>query len=416
MKKIIVKILMLLCMTAPSFAQAIDYQLLPELMQSQPEKFQFILDNANRLRVQILYTQINRDARNHPSFTSYGFRLNAQEYFYPASTVKFPACILALEKLNKLNIKGLDKDTPMFTGVSYDKQTSVSSDFTAPNGLPSIAHYIKKILMVSDNDAFNRLYEWLGQDGFNDGLRAKGYDQTRMVHRLQISMNAEQNKRTNPITFKNGDQVIYEQPLATATKNYFPLTPIKLGKGYYKGDSLVKEPMDFTTKNFFPLLEQQAILKAILFPQAVEPAQRFDLKAQDYAFLYKYMSQMPTESVSPVYDATAFYPAYCKFLLYGGDKNAALNPNLRIFNKVGDAYGFLLDNAYIVDFSRGVEFMLSAVILCNEDQIFNDNQYDYETIGFPFMKHLGELIYEYEAKRPKKHSPNLAKFKLDYDK
>lgn len=60
--------------------------------------------------------------------------------------------------------------------------------------------------------------------------------------------------------------------------------------------------------------------------------------------------------------------------------------------------------------------MLSAVILCNEDQIFNDSKYDYDTIGFPFMKNLGELVYQYEANRTKKHLPNLSKFKFQYDK
>jgi hypothetical protein len=29
--------------------------------------------------------------------------------------------------------------------------------------------------------------------------------------------------------------------------------------------------------------------------------------------------------------------------------------------------------------------MVTAVIYCNEDGIFNDDKYDYETVGFPFM-------------------------------
>ena len=51
---------------------------------------------------------------------------------------------------------------------------------------------------------------------------------------------------------------------------------------------------------------------------------------------------------------------------------------------------------------------------CKSDGIFNDDKYDYDTMGFPFLKHLGEVIYTYESTRPKKIVPNLSKFKFDY--
>ena len=102
--------------------------------------------------------------------------------------------------------------------------------------------------------------------------------------------------------------------------------------------------------------------------------------------------------------------------VYGSGKNEVINPNIRIFNKVGDAYGFLLDNAYIVDFEKGIEFMLTTVLLCNNDQIFNDDKYDYDTIGFPFMKNLGQLIYNHELTRKRKYKADLSRFMVVYDK
>ena len=86
-----------------------------------------------------------------------------------------------------------------------------------------------------------------------------------------------------------------------------------------------------------------------------------------------------------------------------------------IFNKVGDAYGYLIDNAYIVDFDNGAEFMLSAVILSNTDGIYNDGNYDYQTLGYPFMKNLGQLIYNYELQRKRVHKPDLSAFQFAYD-
>lgn len=122
----------------------------------------------------------------------------------------------------------------------------------------------------------------------------------------------------------------------------------------------------------------------------------------------------PGESVFPTYDASDYYPSYCKFLLYGCDKNASILPNVRIFNKVGDAYGFLLDIAYVADFENQVEFMVSAVIYCNRDGIMNDDNYDYADTGYPFMKYLGQTIYQYELSRKRAFKPDLSTFKYNY--
>jgi hypothetical protein len=88
--------------------------------------------------------------------------------------------------------------------------------------------------------------------------------------------------------------------------------------------------------------------------------------------------------------------------------------NVRVFNKVGWAYGCLTDVSYVVDFGSKVEFMLSATIYVNSDGILNDNRYDYESIGWPFLYKIGQIIYQYEQKRLRKHLPDLSSFKLEY--
>jgi hypothetical protein len=125
------------------------------------------------------------------------------------------------------------------------------------------------------------------------------------------------------------------------------------------------------------------------------------------------MSMMPHESAFPFYDTVKYWDSYVKFLFYGSEKVKA-DPDIRIFNKVGDAYGFLRDAAYIADFKNNIEFMLSVVIYCNSDGIFNDDKYDYDSLGFPFMKHLGRVIYDYELKRKRTRQPDLSTFKFNY--
>lgn len=126
------------------------------------------------------------------------------------------------------------------------------------------------------------------------------------------------------------------------------------------------------------------------------------------------MSMFPTESKYPTYPQPEYFPAYCKWLFYGGDSTAVMEPHIRIFDKIGDSYGFDIDNAYIVDFKNKVEFILTAVVQSNDDEIYNTNKYEYKTVCLPFMKNLGRLIYQYELTRPKKYLPDLSKFKFRY--
>ena len=391
-----------------------DDDFLLELMKSDPEKFQSYLANKDKLEIQIIYTQINRDANNKPSFKSFYFNVDSTNYFYPASTVKLPLVLLALEKLNSLRMAGLDRNTTMLHDSVYSGQQRVIKDTTSENNLPSVAHYSKKILVVSDNDAFNRLYEFIGQQETNQILRGKGYN-IRFLHRLERSLTPDQNRHTEAIRFMNGSAWVYNQPMLVNPDSIKPPRKVLKGIGYFKRDSLIMEPFDFTYKNDYPLYEQQEILKAILFPGAVEQRRRFDFSEDDRQFVLQYMSQWPRETMyPPYYKDTTLYDAYCKFILFGEDKNP-IPRNIRIFNKVGDAYGYLIDNAYLVDYDHGVEFMLSAVINTNTDQIYNDGKYEYKTLGFPFMKNLGQLIYQYELKRTKKVNPDLSEFKLKYE-
>src|SRR5580698_2153428 len=154
MKKKILVSLVFAMATTISIAQPIDTVFLKNLLESHPELFSHVLNHPTHNEVQILYTQIDRDENNVPHFTSYSYRLNANHYFYPASTVKLPTAIFALEKLNELNLPHLTIKSTMKTDSSFAGETKKDQDTLAANGLPSIEQYIKEILLVSDNFAY----------------------------------------------------------------------------------------------------------------------------------------------------------------------------------------------------------------------------------------------------------------------
>ena len=407
-------------------------EFLDSLLKSYPQYFGEILKNRKDLNVQIIYTQVNRGANGIANLQHHYFNVNADKYFYPASTVKLPVVLLALQKLNELKHRarlparagtdgngevgqGIDRNTTMLTRAAFSGQTDVFNDPTTFDGKPSIAHYIKKILLVSDNDAYNRLYEFLGQDYINAEMKKKGYADVQILHRLNIFLTEEENRRTNPVKFYNDNNNILYQQAAQKSNLKYIVRKDSLGNGYYSGGKLINRTMDFSKKNRIGLEDLHKILISLVFPDKVKAGQRFNITEDDRQFVLKYMSQYPSESIYPPYaaDTINYWPAYCKFLFYGAEK-VKPESNIRIFNKVGDAYGHLIDAAYIVDFKNKIEFFVSAIIYCNSDGILNDDKYDYDSIGLPFMKNLGKVIYDYELKRTYKIKPDLSSVLFTY--
>jgi hypothetical protein len=388
---------------------------LKNILLKDNQHFEQILKNPFKYEVQIIYTQINRDKNNVPSFKSYTFNADSTMYFYPASTVKMALSFLTLERINHLKkaIPSLSKDTPYRMDSVRAMQIPFAKNPQSSNQLPSLGQDIKEIMIVSDNFAYNRMFDFLGRDYINQKLQAKGYQHSRILHRFSIP--GIDNRFTAPMVFgESPNKILYQQGEQVSVNQYINKQKgLKKGLGYWDSkDSLIHAPFDFSGKNYFCLHDQQLMLRAVLFPESVDASQRFDFTDDDYQFLYKYLSILPRESRFPTYD-TSYYDGFCKFLMWGDGKENRPS-NIRIFNKVGDAYGYMIDNAYIVDFDKNIEFMLSAVILSNEDQIFNDGKYEYDTTGMPFFGHLGRAVYNYELTRKRKNKPDLSKFKLKY--
>lgn len=406
----------LLCAVKFCIAQAkTDSSLQKILFGSNSKLLKDVLHYKDSFRVQIIYTRIDRDKYNNPSFRNYCFNTDTGLYFNPASTVKLPLALLSLEKLNRLNIKGVNKYTSLQIDSNYPWQTPVNNDSTSQTGFPSIAQYIRKAFLVSDNDAYNRMYQFVGQQAINDSLHSRGYISARITRQF-LGLTAENNRYTNSFRFI-GDQgkVIYTQPPAFNPDSFHFGKPVKMGRAHLDAkDSLINEPIDFTGANNLPLEYLQQILQSVMFPESVPERQRFHLSKDDYRFLYQYLSQYPSETNYPKYDSSEYYDSYVKFFSRQGSRQ--IPSYIRVFNKVGWAYGFLIDVSYVADFKNKVEYMLTATLYTNSDGILNDDKYDYEETGWPFMKELGQTIYQYELKRVRKYKPDLKKFEIQYEK
>lgn len=364
------------CATQPkAYKNALDFAL-----ASKNKKIRSVLTHIKDHEVQILYTSVKKGAQGQLAFSSHEFQVDSNQYFYPASSVKLIAAALSLEKLEQ---EGLSHET-VYRLTDEPQQQTFSRD-------------IQEIFAISSNDTYNRLFDYLGTDYMGQELSKKGIRPLRISHRLSTSDAA--NPKTRDLKIKTSAGVWREQ---NGFRNQEPtplaLTPIKKGQGFLEDGILVTQPFDFSLKNHFPIASQQALLKRIIFPETYQTEEQFKLGEEKRNFLLRAMGATPKELG---YNSPEYYDSYGKFFIYG-DRKKPIPSHIKIYNKVGYAYGTLTDNAYIVDEKNEISFLLTATILVNKNQIFNDNNYEYETIGIPFLAQLGREIYRYEKYQKRK--------------
>lgn len=385
-------------------------RLISDLMEIKQENFKVVLSNPKKYEIQIIYTQINHKEQGPPELIQHQYRLNPEQYFYPASLVKLPVSALALEKCNKLNIPS---SAVMHTLADQPCQKEVRIDSSAANYSPSVAHYVKKMMLVSDNDSYSRVYEFLGADAIKNRLKELEINKTDIVQRFDANCNSDQNLNYNPIVFLNekGD-TIYKQASGSSIfyKNFHFVKKSK-GKAHISAHGkLVRKPKVFTKYNTMPLQEINDFLITLMYPELVPASKHLQINMQDYKMLLKAMSLYPRESDYPKYEGTKYEDSFKKYLLLADYHDTIKSDSLRIFNVVGQSYGWLSDCAYFVDHKNNIDFFLSAVIYVNANQVLNDGRYEYKSIGFPFLSQLGRLIYDYERSRKREIKGNLERF------
>lgn len=343
-------------------------------LASQHPAIKRVMDSLPSHELQIRFTQIEHQG-DSIVFVDHDFQVDSTRYFYPASSVKMPIAALTLEKLN--SIDSLNRNTRF-----YVEGDSIETTFAAE---------INKIFAVSDNDAYNRLFEFLGQDAINLNLREKGIQGVRIAHRLSTD-NADDITTKPLVIYLNDSTTALSRPIINHPAKPLELEGTQKGKGFWAEDSLYRKPFDMSLKNYYSIPAQYNVLKRLIFPEVFPENQRFHISPEQRDFLLKEMSGYPRNMG---YDGDTYYDSYGKFFLYG-DSHDTIPPYIHIYNKVGYAYGTLTDCAYIKDSKNGVEFMLVATILVNRNQIFNDNTYEFDEEGIPFLAQLGRELYQYE--------------------
>jgi hypothetical protein len=371
-----------------------DAVTLSDLLASDPRLARIAAD-AGHFRLQVVLGTIVRDAGGRARLRQETFRAGA-EYFYPASCIKLFAAVAALERVAALRSATglpLGVDTPLVYHPLFAGETLVDTDpGNLDGGAVTVRYEIRKLFLVSDNEAFNRLYELVGQDGLAASLARAGFADARIVHRLDEPRSDEENRRFPRIDFA-GDGWTWTLPERTSA--VLPPAPaiagLEIGAAYLTAAGRVEGPMDFARKNRFALADLQRGLCMIVAPGVDCGGAGFVLTDADRALLAEAMRELPRESANPVYAPDEFPDDYVKYFL-PGLRRVLPAARVTVYNKIGQAYGFTTENAWIVDEEGGRSFFLAATLYTNEDGVLNDDHYEYDTVAEPFLADLAEVV------------------------
>jgi hypothetical protein len=338
----------------------------------QNDKLAAVIKEASQRNLQIMLTEVNRNGQG-VGFTEHTYNLQTERYFYPASSIKLPLALLALEYCHQN--KSINSTTPF--------KTTRDTNYT------TIRKEVEMIFAISDNEAFNRLYELLGPDVVNQKMKEKGIQHIRLSHRLSVPDAADLHTGSCTFLIDNTKKFTTDHVMNAYIKP-LQVDNIAMGKGYHVGDSLVMVPFDFSLKNQYAIQAQHETMKRLFFPDSYLPHQRFLLSENDKAWLQETIYKVPR---ALGHDEKEYQDSYVKFFLYG-DTKERIPDHIKIHNKVGYAYGHLIDNAYIKDEHTGLEYFLTTTMLVNKNQIFNDDQYEYDEVGIPFLAELGRAVHQ----------------------
>ena len=344
-----------------------------------------IVKNKDNYEIQILYTEVSKNSDGKAEFSDFQFQLNDENYFYPASTIKLPITVLALSKINELRAEGSNISTKSKIKLSLINN---NNEIILKDSITSFQNLIADVFLVSDNSASNVLIDFIGYNYFNSSMSNLGFANTYLNHKFNPDPFVDSSWRIstldNEIISSNENQIT-----VLASSN---ISNLKKGEKRFINGEIKNESLDFSSKNRSSLTDMHNIMKNLIYPET--SLSKFNLNVEDYDFLRYWMSRFTYEDLGTKYIGDSkFFNSYNKFFIHGTD-TILNNTDVRVYNKIGQAYGTSTDSAYIKNYKEDLEFFLTATIYTNKNKIINDNIYEYGDTAIPFLSKLSKALYK----------------------
>jgi hypothetical protein len=361
-----------------------------------------VIATPETYRFQVLYGIVRQGAS--PSLERHGHRADA-EYFFPASSMKVPIALASYDRLAVLRNAGRP-------ALTRDAMLRIfpSNEGSDPY-VTTLARETWRALIVSDNFSANRLLGFVGHRELHETLWALGLSSAR-IH-SGFATGAEIDPATVSPRIELASAQASTAPKAAGSPEESPkreaagsiaarrsdlvlpptnATSLSIGEAVIVDGRKVVGPLSFADKNAMRLRDLQDTLVRIMRPELLPPTARADAASKDdLAYLQQALGTLPSESGLAGFDRNVVAD-YQLIPFLRGIERVRARGHFQIFSKVGQAFGFLIANAYVVDKDTGRSFFLTAAVFANPDGTMNDDQYAYDTIAFPALADVGEAF------------------------
>ena len=356
------------------------------VLKSDPYLKEIIKDKED-YEIQVMLTKINHD-NTKIDFQNYQYQHDENQYFYPASTIKLPIVVLTLKKINELRSKG--SDITLKSKIILNNVDNYSN-FKLQDSITSFQNLIADIFLVSDNSASNILIDFIGYNYFNDEMQNAGFDRTYLNHKFNPDPYVNSTWQISDLDNSMISSINDNQKIIKADDKTNGLD--KGERRYFNGE-ILDESLNFSEKNRFSITDMHNLIKYIFYPEIFDMANTFNLNVEDYDFIRYWMSRFTYEDIGEKFIGDEkFFETYNKFFIHG-DEQSVSNEQIRVYNKIGQAYGTSIDNGLIKNYQNNVEFILTSTIYTNKNKVINDNLYEYDDIAEPFLAKLSRAIYK----------------------
>ena len=358
-------------------------------IKSSLRKYDFlkeIIKDKEDYEIQILLTKIDQ-YNSKVDFQEYKYQLDDNKYFYPASTIKLPIVVLTLKKINELRSKGSEITLKSKITLNYKDDYS---ELVIRDSITSFQNLIADVFLVSDNSASNILIDFIGYNYFNHEMENAGFDKTYLNHKFNPDPYVNSTWQISDLDNNIISSINDNQKIIKADKKTNGLE--KGERRYFKGE-ILDESLNFSEKNRSSITDMHNLIKYIFYPEIFDSTNTFNLNVEDYDFLRYWMSRFTYEDIGEKFIGDEnFFETYNKFFIHG-DEQSVSNEQIRVYNKIGQAYGTSIDNGLIKNYQDNVEFILTATIYTNKNKVINDNLYEYDDLAVPFLAKLSRAIY-----------------------
>jgi hypothetical protein len=354
----------------------------------------FVLKNRDKYRLQFIVTDIQRDQDGNEEFKTYDFTTG--EYFYPASMVKLPTAVAMMEILDSLE---LSKNCYIKMNSDVNCGNNEFAEMTKKRNIP-IQLAIEDMLSISDNYCYSLFFHAVTPKVLNNKLLERQLIDTKIYSSFSGCPRGKQvQTHSYNLFLPDGGLAISHPRTYLDSLNYMyrlPYSKDKLvGKYQIENTKKVEKPYDFNYHLDYPLKDIHGTVFRLIFPQHVQKDERFKLSFDSRKYLLKCMGNFPREMKNKIYHDNNQYPDnYYKYSIIGNKPELAASGRYRIFSKIGISYGFVTESAYVVDFENQKDFMVSISIYVNDDDVMNDNVYEYSKIARPFIANFTRLIQD----------------------